>query len=38
MRDREPQGPEQQDMPWNDAPADNEAPPGSGAPEPGEVV
>ena len=36
MRDHE--GPQQQDMPWNDSPADSEAPPGSEEPAPAEVV
>ena len=38
MTDREPQGPQQQDMPWNDSPADSEAPPGSEEPDPAEVL
>ena len=38
MTDREPPGPQQQDMPWNDSPADSEAPPGSEEPEPAEVA
>jgi hypothetical protein len=38
MTDREPPGPQQQDMPWNDSPADSEAPPGSEEPDPAEVV
>jgi hypothetical protein len=38
MTDREAQGPQQQDMPWNDSPADSEAPPGSEEPNPAEVV
>src|ERR1700730_18836718 len=38
MTDRERRGPQQQDMPWNDAPADSRAPPGSLEPDPAEVV
>src|ERR1700682_4599826 len=38
MTERGPQGPQQQDMPWNDSPADSEAPPGSEEPDPAEVL
>jgi hypothetical protein len=38
MTDRGPRDPEDQDLPWNDFPADSEAPPGSEEPEPAEVL
>jgi hypothetical protein len=38
MTDRGPRDPEDQDLPWNDAPADSDAPPGTEEPDPAEVV
>lgn len=38
MRHANPGGPHPEDLPWNDVPADSDAPPGSGQPDPAEVV